>query len=67
MKLISAFLVFLCFQAEAYQVQVKVYDTIRKMNGGKAPERQVAEVGTPAEENVLVYYSPDAKQVQKTY
>lgn len=69
MKILFAFLVFLCFQAEAYQAQVKVYDTIRKMNGGKTvtAERQVAEAGAAPEENVLVYYSPDAKQVQKTY
>jgi hypothetical protein len=72
MKVLFAFLVFLCFQAEAYQAQIKVYDTISKMNGGKAAvtDRQVAQAAdaaTPAEENVLVYYSPDARQVQKTY
>lgn len=69
MKMLITFLLFLCVQADAYQVQIRVYDTIRKMNGSKpvATERQVAEADASAEENVLVYHSPDSKQVNKTY
>lgn len=66
-QVLSASLVFLCFQAEAYQAQVHVYDTIRKVSGAKSIDRQVAEAAGPAEDNVLVYHSPDAKSAEKTY
>ena len=31
MKMLITFLLFLCVQADAYQVQIRVYDTIRKI------------------------------------
>ncbi len=52
-----------CLFTQAYEVKIHVYDSIKKLSGSAAENRDVAASRLVSdEENLLVYYSPDAKR-----
>jgi hypothetical protein len=66
MKSISFFIIFAAITSQAYQVQTKVYNTLRDFAGAPKVERETASVNSTSEDGVLVYHSPDARAAQKT-